>query len=128
MADTFFTFISDLAVQLSGKLAGKSFTLKFDLADDGVYRLLVQEGECAVDREDAAATATVKMQNAQDAIALLNGTLKGRISLNTPAPLTASPIWWVYWHPKSRTTIESIYLIEPKFYNPLRKPAKAPQT
>ncbi|MBN1581648.1 MAG: SCP2 sterol-binding domain-containing protein [Anaerolineae bacterium] len=75
MADTFFTFMSDLAVRLSGRLAGKSFTLKFDLAGDGVYRLVVNEGKCAVDREDGEATVTVKMQNAQDAIALLSGTL-----------------------------------------------------
>jgi hypothetical protein len=82
MADTFFTFISDLAVKLAGKLAGKSFSLKFDLGPDGIYRLIVREGDCAVDREDGDATVTVKMQSAQDAIALLNGTLNPQRALD----------------------------------------------
>jgi hypothetical protein len=78
MADPLFTLLSDLAVRLSGRLAGKSFTLKFDLAGDGIYRLIVQDGKCTVDRKEGEATVTAQMQNAQDAIALLNGTLDPR--------------------------------------------------
>ena len=78
MPSEFFTALSDLAVRLSSKLADKTFTLKFDLADDGVYRLVVQQGKCTVDRACGEATVTINMQTAQEATALLAGTLNLR--------------------------------------------------
>ncbi len=75
---TAFTFLSDLAVRLSGKLAGKTFALKFDLGSDGLYRLLVQDGRCSVDRDDGDATATITLPGLQDAQALFSGALDVR--------------------------------------------------
>jgi hypothetical protein len=69
------TFLSDLAARLDGALAGRTFTLKYDLGDDGIYRLIVRDGAWEIQPGDGAATATVRLPSAWDARALVDGTL-----------------------------------------------------
>jgi hypothetical protein len=68
-------FLSDLATRLDGALAGRTFTLKYDLGDDGIYRLVVRDGAWEIQRGDGEATATVRLPSAWDARALVDGTL-----------------------------------------------------
>ncbi|MFN2232384.1 MAG: acetylxylan esterase [Anaerolineae bacterium] len=70
------TFLSELATKLSDALVGRTFTLKYDLGDDGIYRLVVQDGRWQIEPGDGEATATVRLPSAWDARALATGTLE----------------------------------------------------
>ena len=74
-SDPFLTFLSDLASRLSGGLQGHDVVVKYDLGKDGIYRLVVAEGQCTVERGDGPATATIVVQNAEDGIQLMSGKL-----------------------------------------------------
>jgi hypothetical protein len=78
MADSFFLFLSDLAVRLTGRMAGKTFTLKFALGSRSTYRLIVERGQVSVDRQDDEADVTAHLPGTQEATALLSGNLDAR--------------------------------------------------
>jgi hypothetical protein len=69
------TFLSDLATNLDDALAGRTFTLKYDLGDDGIYRLVVQDGMWQIEPGDGEATATVRLPGVSEARALATGAL-----------------------------------------------------
>ena len=74
--------LTAIAEKLDGKHPGTTATLKFDLGDDGIYRLLIEDGRCRAVEGDGAATATLTLQLV-DAVKLMTGQLNPMIAMTT---------------------------------------------
>ncbi len=79
-APSAFEALSGLAKRLHGQHPGMTATLKFDLKGEGVFRLIIQDGECCVEESDGAADVTMRMQ-AEDAAKLLTGALNPMLAV-----------------------------------------------
>ncbi len=69
-----------LARKLDGKHPAITAKLKFDLKDEGIYRLLIEGGRCRVESGEGDATATLLMSS-QDAANLLAGQLNPMVAV-----------------------------------------------
>ena len=76
------TALTVIAQKLDGKHPGITATLKFDLGDHGVCRLIIVDGRCHAVEGDGEASATVKMK-AEDAMKLMTGKLNPMIAFTT---------------------------------------------
>ena len=74
--------LSAVAQKLDGKYPGTTATLKFDLGDDGVYRIVIADGRCHAEQGDGDATATIAMK-LEDAVKLMSGKLSPMIAVTT---------------------------------------------
>jgi beta-glucuronidase len=78
-----YELLSGLAEKLAGKTSGDPKTLKFDLEDKGIYRLVIDaEGQCSVLEGDGEAATTLKM-SAGTAHKFLTGKLNPMVALTT---------------------------------------------
>ena len=79
----FHAILNGTAAQLDGKHPGDPKTIKFDLAGEGIYRLVIDaEGKCSVEQGDGEATTTVKIK-AETAVKLMAGKLNPMIAMTT---------------------------------------------
>jgi putative sterol carrier protein len=79
----FLGLLTDVAARLDGKGQGEAKTIQFDLGDEGIYRLVIEEtGSCRAEQGDGEATATLRMK-AEDAAKLLTGKLNPMIAFST---------------------------------------------
>jgi putative sterol carrier protein len=77
------TLLNGMAQKLSGKTSGDPKTIKFDLGDEGIYRLAIDaEGQCTVEPGDGEATVTLTMK-AGTARKFLTGTLSPMVAMTT---------------------------------------------
>lgn len=82
-APTFRDALSQMARRLEGRSVDKPTTIRFDVAEEGIYRLILSEdGGCRVEPGDGAADATLRM-DAEDAVKLLTGKLNPMIAFST---------------------------------------------
>jgi beta-glucuronidase len=82
-AVSFAEILSGVAQKLDGRHPGAPKTIKFDLVDEGVYRLVIaDDGSCGVEQGDGDAAATVKMTSA-DAVKMMTGKLNPMVAFTT---------------------------------------------
>jgi putative sterol carrier protein len=74
--------LAGVAQQLDGKNPGTTATIRFDIEGDGIYRLVIVDGECSVEAGDGKAAATVRMK-ARDGLRLMTGKLNPIIAFST---------------------------------------------
>ena len=76
----FYELLTQVANKLDGKSQGEQKTIKVDLDDEGIYRLIIEDdGSCRAEQGDGEATATLRMQ-VEDAVNLLSGKLNPMIA------------------------------------------------
>jgi putative sterol carrier protein len=79
----FHQLLDQVAKGLDGKSTGEAKTIRFDLGDEGIYRLIIEaDGACRAETGDGEATATLHMK-ASDAVKLLTGKLNPMIAFTT---------------------------------------------
>ena len=74
--------LTTIAEKLDGKYPGTTATLKFDLGNDGVYRIVIEDGRCHAEEGDGDATASIAMK-LDDAVKLVTGKLNPMIAMTT---------------------------------------------
>jgi beta-glucuronidase len=73
--------LSDLADKLADQQLSPT-TIKFDVADEGIYRLVIGEGGCSIEQGEGEAEATIKIA-AKDAVELMTGKLNPMVAFTT---------------------------------------------
>jgi beta-glucuronidase len=74
--------LNGLAERIDGKNPGVTKTLKFDVGQGGIFRLVIQDGVTSVALGDGMADATMKV-NQEDAIKMFTGKLNPIIGVTT---------------------------------------------
>ena len=74
--------LAGVAQQLDGKNPGTTATIRFDIEGEGIYRLVIVDGECSVEAGDGKATARVRMK-VRDGLKLMTGKLNPVIAFST---------------------------------------------
>jgi putative sterol carrier protein len=74
--------MENLARSMNGKIPYLNTTLKFDFFDDGVYRMIFENGSCHIESGDGEAVATMQV-TWQDAQKLFTGKLNPMIAMMT---------------------------------------------
>ncbi|MCD6289419.1 MAG: beta-glucuronidase [Anaerolineae bacterium] len=78
----FFQALLHIANKLEKRASGASTSLKFDVKEMGIYRLIVGDGMCRVEQGDGEAAATIAM-SAEDAMKLLRGEINPMVAVMT---------------------------------------------
>jgi len=77
------TLLNGMAQKLSGKTAGDPKTIKFDLGDEGTYRLVIDaDGQARIELGDGEAGTTVRMRG-DTARRFLTGKLNPMVAMTT---------------------------------------------
>ncbi len=71
-----------LARALDGKKTDLTTAIRFDIAGEGIYRLIIDAGRCRLESGDGEAEATMRM-DASDALKLFTGKLNPMVALST---------------------------------------------
>jgi beta-glucuronidase len=74
--------LSGLAAQLDGKRPGLTKTLKFDLWEAGIYRLVIENGAVRLERGDGESEAVMRVKP-KDAMKIFTGKLNPMIAVTT---------------------------------------------
>jgi beta-glucuronidase len=82
VSDPVLMALSKVAERLSGKHPGVTRTVGFHLEDEGVYRLVIENGTCRAEAGDGPADATIQLK-AKDAVRLMSGELNPMVAVMT---------------------------------------------
>jgi beta-glucuronidase len=74
--------LNRLANELDGKRPGLTKTLKFDLGEEGVYRIVITNGRTRLETGDGEADATMRVKP-KDALKIFTGKLNPMIAVTT---------------------------------------------
>jgi beta-glucuronidase len=76
------SLLEGLAKALDGKKPDLTTTLKFDFRDEGIYRLVIEQGACRIEPGDGEAAATMRLKW-KDAQKLFAGKLDPMVAIMT---------------------------------------------
>jgi putative sterol carrier protein len=76
------TMLRQLAASLDGKRPGLTKTLKFDLLDSGIYRIVIKDGAAHLENGDGEADASMRVKLA-DAVKVFTGKLNPMVAVMT---------------------------------------------
>jgi beta-glucuronidase len=74
--------LSRLAERVTSQRTGTTIALRFDIVGEGIYRLVIVDGECHVEQGEGPADATVRM-SAEEGLRLLSGALNPVVAVTS---------------------------------------------
>jgi hypothetical protein len=74
-SDAFYDLMTGLTARFEKASLGRDYTLKYDLGEDGIYRLVLSGGRCTVEKGDGEASATLRLPGVRAATDIVVGAL-----------------------------------------------------